>query len=113
MSTLQHHKARNAGTASPLQVDAAGLATQAINCPRTSATMHLGKPVDYSRPVEGATLKPLTVSVKTARQLLGIGNSKMWELIAEGRVETICLGRKRLVLYHSLEMLVRSSHVAK
>jgi excisionase family DNA binding protein len=57
----------------------------------------------------GSPLKPLAVSVKTARQLLDIGNSKMWELISEGRVETVRLGRKRLVLYHSLEALLNSA----
>lgn len=50
--------------------------------------------------------KPLSVSVKTACALVGIGNTKMWELIKDGRVETVTIGRKRLVLYGSLEKLV-------
>jgi excisionase family DNA binding protein len=58
---------------------------------------------------DAAPLRPLAVSVKTARQLLDIGNSKMWELISEGRVQTVKLGRKRLVLYNSLEALLNPS----
>jgi excisionase family DNA binding protein len=50
--------------------------------------------------------KPLAVSVKTACRLLGIGNTKMWELIRNGRVQTAPLGRKRLVIYRSLERLL-------
>jgi hypothetical protein len=73
-----------------------------------SSASHIGTPRDHAT-AEAPTLKPLTVSVRTARRLLDIGNSKMWELIAEGRVQTISIGRKRLVLYHSLEALVRSA----
>jgi hypothetical protein len=54
-------------------------------------------------------MKPLAVSVKTARLLLDIGNTKMWELIKDSRVETISIGRKRLVTYDSLEKLIRAS----
>jgi excisionase family DNA binding protein len=46
------------------------------------------------------------VPVKMACQLVGIGNSTMWKYIKEGRVKTISLGRKRLVIYESLEQLV-------
>jgi hypothetical protein len=54
-------------------------------------------------------MKPLAVPVKTARGLLGIGNTKMWELIKDHRVDTIRIGRKRLVVYDSLEKLVKHS----
>ena len=54
---------------------------------------------------QGQKLKPLTVSVKTARQLLDIGNSKICELISEGKLRTVSVGRKRLVIYSSLEEL--------
>jgi hypothetical protein len=56
---------------------------------------------DVSQPI-----KPLAVSVKTACSLMEIGNTKMWELIREGRVQTAVLGRKRLVIYGSLEKLL-------
>jgi hypothetical protein len=54
------------------------------------------------------SMKPLAVSVKTACRLLEIGSTKMWALIKEGRVQTAVLGRKRLVIYGSLERLLKS-----
>lgn len=50
--------------------------------------------------------KRLAVSVKTARTMLDIGNTKIWELIKDGRLQTIKIGRKRLVVYSSLLALV-------
>jgi hypothetical protein len=69
------------------------------------------KPLDLKAivgllPDEAVILKPLTVPVKMACQLVGIGNSTMWKYIRSGRVKTISLGRKRLVIYASLEELV-------
>jgi excisionase family DNA binding protein len=50
--------------------------------------------------------KPLAVSVKTACKLVGVGNTTMWALIKLGRVQTISIGRRRLVIYASLESLL-------
>jgi hypothetical protein len=49
---------------------------------------------------------PLAVSVKNASRLPGIGTTSMWQLIRDGRVETIGIGRRRLVIYESLKRLV-------
>lgn len=53
-------------------------------------------------------IKPLAVSIRRACAVLGIGNTKMWELIGAERVKTISIGRKRLVVFASLEALVAS-----
>lgn len=50
--------------------------------------------------------KPLAVSVKKACHILDVGHTKMWELIRDHRVETVMIGRKRLVIYTSLEALI-------
>jgi hypothetical protein len=50
--------------------------------------------------------KPLAVTVPSACRLIGLGNTKMWELIKLGRVKTTCVGRRRLVVYSSLEALI-------
>jgi hypothetical protein len=55
------------------------------------------------------TLKPLAVSIKRACATLGIGPTKMWELIGAGSVKTINIGRRRLVIFASLEALVTSA----
>lgn len=52
--------------------------------------------------------KPLAVSVKDACRILGVGNTTMWALIGDGRVKTMSIGRKRLVIYSSLESLIAS-----
>jgi excisionase family DNA binding protein len=54
--------------------------------------------------LEGA--KPLAVTVRNACKLLGIGNTTMWALIKTGRVKTVSIGRRRLVIYSSLELLL-------
>jgi len=51
-------------------------------------------------------IKTLAVTVKTARQVTGLGNTTMWALIKSGRVKTVSIGRRRLVVYASLESLV-------
>jgi excisionase family DNA binding protein len=53
---------------------------------------------------EGA--RPLAVPVKTACKLVGVGNTTMWALIKTGRVKTVSIGRRRLVIYASLESLL-------
>ena len=52
--------------------------------------------------------KPLAVSVRNMCRLLDIGNTKAWELISQGRVKTFMIGRKRLVVFASIEQLTRS-----
>ncbi len=51
-------------------------------------------------------LKPLAVTINTALRLVGIGRTTLYELIDQGAVETITVGRRRLAVYSSLEALV-------
>jgi hypothetical protein len=51
-------------------------------------------------------IKPLAVPVKIACQLVGVGNTSMWALIKAGKVRTVSVGRRRLVIYASLEALL-------
>jgi excisionase family DNA binding protein len=55
-------------------------------------------------------VRPLAVPVKTACKLVGVGNTTMWALIKAGRVKTVSIGRRRLVIYSSLESLL-AAHV--
>jgi hypothetical protein len=54
----------------------------------------------------GKGVKPLAVPVKIACRLIGVGNTSMWALIKAGRVKTVSIGRRRLVIYASLEALL-------
>ena len=53
-------------------------------------------------------LPMLAVRVSDATRLTGIGKTKLFELIADGTLETTCVGR-RLILYRSLRRLVEGS----
>lgn len=44
-------------------------------------------------------LKPITVTVANARAVSGLGNTKFYELINEGKIKTITIGRRRLIIY--------------
>jgi excisionase family DNA binding protein len=73
----------------------------------STRTLHRERPDVSGRSAnELVSLKPLAVPVKTARALLGIGNTKFYELVNDRTIETISLGRRRLVIYASLERLV-------
>ncbi len=52
---------------------------------------------------------PLTVSVRRACALLDVGATTLWAMIKNGEVATIKIGRKRLIIYSSLEKLVSSA----
>lgn len=47
----------------------------------------------------------LLCSIPDAAKALGVGRSKAYELIAEGRLETVTIGRRRLVRTQSVRAL--------
>jgi excisionase family DNA binding protein len=53
--------------------------------------------------------KPLAVTVSRACALVGVGRTKMYELIASGRVRSVKIDARRLVDYESLEVLLSSN----
>jgi hypothetical protein len=55
---------------------------------------------------ESHVAKPLTVTVATARKLSGLGNTTLWGLIKDRTLETVHVGRRRLIIFRSLEALL-------
>ncbi|MEA1072187.1 helix-turn-helix domain-containing protein [Sphingomonas sp. LY160] len=51
-------------------------------------------------------MEPITVSTAEAQRLIGIGKTKLFELIADGRLTTVEIGRKRLVRISSIRRLL-------
>lgn len=49
--------------------------------------------------------KPLTLTVGEALRVTGLGRTKLYELIKDGHLKTTTIGRRRLVIYSSLEEL--------
>jgi excisionase family DNA binding protein len=52
--------------------------------------------------------EPLTVSIRTAATMLGIGRSTLYELLGAEEIETIRVGGRRLVMMASLKAFVES-----
>lgn len=55
--------------------------------------------------MQNQPLKPITVTVDNALKLSGLGRTKLYELINLGTIKTTTIGRRRLVVYSSLEEL--------
>jgi excisionase family DNA binding protein len=51
-------------------------------------------------------IEPLAVDVKTALEISGLGRTKFYALINQGKLQTVAIGRRRLVNYRSLKALV-------
>jgi excisionase family DNA binding protein len=54
----------------------------------------------------GGDLRPISVTISTTRKITGLGNTTVWKLIAEKKLETVMIGRRRLVIYSSIERLL-------
>jgi hypothetical protein len=52
-----------------------------------------------------ADRKPLLVSNTVAKQLIGVGNTKYWELVKAEKIKTVDVGGRRMAVYASLEAL--------
>lgn len=65
--------------------------------------------MDHSIENSVALQKPLAVTVSIALNLTGIGRTKLYQLIDNGAVESIMIGRRRLINYASLERLVNNA----
>jgi excisionase family DNA binding protein len=50
----------------------------------------------------------ITATVREACQMTGLGKTKLYELIANGKIETTTVGRRRLINVESLRRLVEA-----
>jgi excisionase family DNA binding protein len=51
-------------------------------------------------------LKPITVTVKQALAISGLGLTKLYELINDGTLKAVHVGSRRLIKYDSIEKLL-------
>lgn len=51
-------------------------------------------------------MDPITVTIAGARQALGIGTTKLYELIGAGELQTLKIGRRTLIRTDSIRSLV-------
>ena len=57
--------------------------------------------------------KPLTVTVAAARKISGLGNTTIWGLIKQGKLEAVRVGRRTLITFRSLETLLAPAHTGQ
>ena len=50
--------------------------------------------------------KPVSVTIDDTCRLIGLGRTKIYELIGQGKLRTKTIGRRRLVMYASIEALM-------
>lgn len=62
-------------------------------------------PVPTPPPSAPQPSAPLLVSIKEARRLIGVSNTRIYQLINDGSLETVRLGARRLIRYGSLQNL--------
>jgi excisionase family DNA binding protein len=65
--------------------------------------MKMGKPVAESRKIDA---EPLTVTVTQARQLTGLGPTKLYAMLNDGTLKSSTLGGRRLIHYRELKKLL-------
>jgi excisionase family DNA binding protein len=64
---------------------------------------HLGMPAMQEG--NSKKMENLLVSIPDAAKALGVGRSKLYQLIGESRLETVTIGRRRLVRTDSVRAL--------
>jgi excisionase family DNA binding protein len=68
--------------------------------------MNLRLPLSAPPPdLGGRPGRPITVRIREASRLTGIGRSKLYELIKDGHIETVKIGSMTLIPMRSLERL--------
>jgi excisionase family DNA binding protein len=60
--------------------------------------MNQPNPISTTRQIE-----PLAVTVQEARRVTGISNSRLYELLAAGKLRSTHIGRRRLIIFASLK----------
>ena len=54
-------------------------------------------------------MEPIAISVSDAAKALGLGRTSIYALIKDGRLETIKLGSRRLIMTESIRRLVEDA----
>ena len=56
--------------------------------------------------------KPIAVTIPDARRLTGLGTTTIYQLISQAKLKSVAIGRRRLVIYASIEELLQTSDEA-
>ena len=72
----------------------------------------LPPPIGRPRLPQPPALEPLTVTPKTASRLSGLGNTTIFAMCKDGRLESMLVNNRRLILYASLKRLLGLDNAA-
>lgn len=78
---------------------------------RTTQTQTRGLFPMHTR-LDDPTIKPLSVTIRDACKVTGLGRSKIYELIADGRLAIVKIDKRTLIPYDELARLVRPERSA-
>lgn len=56
------------------------------------------------------TIEPISVGVKVAVEITGLGERKIRELISTGRIPSALVEGRRLIFYHELKAFIRGEN---
>ena len=70
--------------------------------PKLATTIPGKRPLRRREP-----LIPIAKTIDDTCRMTGLGRTKIYELIAEGKLKATAVGRRRLVFYSSIEALLR------
>jgi hypothetical protein len=57
--------------------------------------------------MDAIEMEPLLVSGPVARKLIGVGNTKYWELVRAGKLKLVVVGGRKMVTFASLKELAK------
>jgi hypothetical protein len=64
------------------------------------------EPSTKLRPRRAPTIEPICVTMQDAEHASGLGSTKLGELVRDGRIESVLIDGRRLVVYASLKRLL-------
>ncbi len=59
--------------------------------------------------LDGLPAEPISVRIPVASRLTGLSRSRIFELIQSGDLESVKLGKARLILFRSLKRLIEGA----
>ena len=69
--------------------------------------MNLEQSTPQRRPSRRSAPRPIAVPIDGTCRITGLGRTKIYELIAGGKRKSVTVGRRRLVVYDSIEALLQ------
>ena len=62
---------------------------------------------------DAITIEPVTVTVPVALRISGLGRTKFYQLLADGEIQSVRIGTRRLVVFASLRARLTDNAEAK